>query len=104
MPGKGIAASEWISARADRLLTILQMERAAAAWRMRRRIRSGDIVGRCRSAAARNARGRRVARRDIVQDRRQPPFHLLNRAALARGVVLDLIALDLADAEVIALR
>src|SRR5262249_56209514 len=49
---------------------------------------------------------RRCSRRDqrvIVEHRREPLLRLGHAPALARGVVLDLIALDLADAELLAL-
>ena len=41
-----------------------------------------------------------VLRRNVIQHRRQPAFGLGDAPALARGVVLDLVALDLADAEI----
>src|SRR5215813_3803225 len=49
---------------------------------------------------------RRRSRRNqrvIVEHRREPLLRLGHAPALARGVVLDLIALDLADAEIVAL-
>src|SRR5437660_12495112 len=49
---------------------------------------------------------RRRSRRNqrvIVECRREPLLRLGHAPALARGVVLDLIALDLADAEIMAL-
>ena len=55
--------------------------------------------------------GRRVAghsfRRSfgiVVEDRREPAFRLLHRPVFASRVVLDLVALDLADAEITTLR
>src|SRR6516164_1503649 len=49
-------------------------------------------------------RGRsRRNQRVIVEHRREPLLRLGHAPALARGVVLDLIALDLADAEIMAL-
>ena len=51
------------------------------------------------SAAALFARGL-VLRRNVVQHRRQPALGLGHAHALARGIVLDLVALDLADAEI----
>src|SRR5512144_2825705 len=42
--------------------------------------------------------------RRVIEDRRQPAFALRNAPALAPGVILDLVALDLADAEIGALR
>src|SRR5499427_5767552 len=48
---------------------------------------------------------RRRSRRNqrvIVEHRREPLLRLGHAPALARGVVLDLIALDLADAEIVA--
>src|SRR5215475_3843509 len=41
--------------------------------------------------------------RIVVEDRRQPLLGLLQRLPLTPAIVLDLVALDLADAEVIAL-
>ena len=41
-----------------------------------------------------------ILRRDVVQHRRQPALGFRDAPALARGVVLDLVALDLADAEI----
>src|SRR5215204_3528532 len=38
--------------------------------------------------------------RIVVEDRRQPSLRLLDRPALAPRVVLDLVALDLADTEI----
>src|SRR5262249_46673585 len=46
----------------------------------------------------------RPRRRIVVQHRRQPSLRLLRRPALAPRVVLDLVALDLADTEIVALR
>ena len=46
----------------------------------------------------------RGERRVVVEHRREPPLGFLGAPALAPGVVLDLIALDLADAEIVALR
>jgi hypothetical protein len=40
--------------------------------------------------------------RIIIEHRRQPALRLLDRPAFTLGVVLDLVALDLADAEVVA--
>src|SRR3569833_506871 len=54
-----------------------------------------------------SASGGRVAcegPRIVVQDRRQPAFTLRHAPALAAGIVFDLVALDLADAEVVAVR
>src|SRR3954447_7146283 len=42
--------------------------------------------------------------RIVVKDGRQPLLGLLDAPAFALGVVFDLIALDLADAEIVALR
>src|SRR5262249_35704308 len=42
--------------------------------------------------------------RIVVEHRREPLLRLLDAPALAFGVVLDLVALDLADAEIVALR
>src|SRR5258706_4932264 len=44
------------------------------------------------------------APRIIIQQRRQPALRLDDRPSLAGGVILDLIALDLADAEISAMR
>ena len=54
-------------------------------------------------ARAASARRRSAARGNVVQHRRQPALGLGHAPAFSRGVVLDLVALDLADAEVIAL-
>ena len=43
------------------------------------------------------------ANRIVIEDRRQPFFGLFDGPALTRCVVLDLVALDAADAEVVAL-
>src|SRR3954447_12547944 len=60
---------------------------------------------------ARRKRGPRLRRRDlrnrariVIQNRREPALGLLHAPPLALGVILDLIALDLADAEIVALR
>src|ERR1700745_350473 len=45
----------------------------------------------------------RCNQRVIVEHRREPLLRLGHAPALARGVVLDLIALDLTDAEIVAL-
>src|SRR3974390_2519378 len=42
--------------------------------------------------------------RVVIQNRREPALGLFCAPALALGVILDLIALDLADAEIGALR
>ena len=42
--------------------------------------------------------------RIVIEDRRQPAFAFHDAPALALGVILDLVALDLADAEIAALR
>ena len=42
--------------------------------------------------------------RDIVEHRREPALGLRHRPCPCGGVVLDLVALDLADAEIVALR
>src|SRR3984957_2820909 len=88
------------------------MHRATATRRMRGDFPGVDVVGG-------HSRGRRqgwhrfldaavlcglVLRRDVVQHRGQPAFGLGDAPALARGVVLDLVALDLADAEIEAFR
>src|SRR4051812_19402659 len=77
------------------LLAVGQMHRASAAGRMR-----GDVVGgNCHD----HWRRRLILRRNIIQHRRQPALGLGNAHALAPGVILDLVALDLADAEIKAL-
>src|SRR6266700_6043637 len=40
----------------------------------------------------------------VIEDRRQPFLRLGERPILARGIILDLVALDPADAEISALR
>src|SRR5581483_6498653 len=48
---------------------------------------------------------RRVAAdRVVVEDRRQPAFRLGQRPALPAGIVLGLVAFDLADAEIVTFR
>src|SRR5690348_16924370 len=42
--------------------------------------------------------------RIVIQDRRQPALALGDAPTLAPGIILDLVALDLADAEIGALR
>src|ERR1700733_9388782 len=109
---KEYAGSRRMLPRADLLLAVRQMHRAIAARRMRRQFFRLDIVGRfcgegrlCRHCLLDAAILRRlVLRRDVVQDRREPAFGLLDAKALACGVVLDLIALDLADPEVETFR
>src|SRR5450759_3229579 len=85
------------------LLAIGQMHRAVAAGRMRRDVVGGGGGGR------RQGRHRfldaTVLRRlvlggDVVQDRRQPALGFRHAPALALRIVLDLVALDLADAEI----
>src|SRR5271170_8027657 len=94
--------------RADLLLAISQMHRAIAARRMRLKFPGLDVIG-GRRGGRRQLRHclleaailrRLILGRDVVQDRREPAFGLLDAKALARGVILDLIALDLADAEI----
>src|ERR1700722_14043309 len=46
-------------------------------------------------------RGARRRQRIVIEDRRQPFFHGGKGLALALGVIIDLVALDLADAEII---
>src|SRR5262245_13440349 len=46
----------------------------------------------------------REAERIVVQHRREPALRLRDAPALARRIVLDLVALDLADAEVVRVR
>ncbi len=82
------------------------MNRAIAAGRM-----GGDIIGgngcwrqRRHRFLHRAIRGRLILRRDVIEHRRQPAFGFRDRHALARGIVLDLVALDLADAEIKTLR
>src|SRR3954468_13735077 len=75
-----------------RLLSPRQVHGTSASRRMR-----GHIIGR---HDFRHWRLRRFLRRNIIQHRRQPAFGLGHAHALARGVVLDLVALDLADAEI----
>src|SRR5258707_12401574 len=85
--------------RPDRLLPIGQMHRAGAAGRMRRCVIGGN------RGHWRGYRGRRlILRRDIIQHRRQPALGFGDAHALARGIILDLVALDLADAEIEAFR
>src|SRR5215469_2788243 len=40
----------------------------------------------------------------VIEDRRQPPLGVLESLVLAARIVFDLIALDLADAEIITFR
>src|ERR1700730_9228918 len=91
-----------------RLLPPRQMHRAGAAGRMRGHLLGIDIVGGC-GTQCRLRRHRLfhrailhglVLRGDIVQDRRQPALDFCNAHAFPRGVILDLVALDLADAEI----
>src|SRR5262249_3597804 len=56
-------------------------------------------VGRGELLRRRSRRNQRV----VVEHRREPLLRLGHAPALAGGVVLDLIALDLADAEIVAL-
>src|SRR6185295_5390772 len=49
---------------------------------------------------ARAASDRDLHRRVVTQVRRKPALHLLHGHALAPGIVLDLVAVDLADVEV----
>src|SRR5436190_19050565 len=46
----------------------------------------------------------RQSERIVIEHRRKPPLGLLDAPAFAARVVLDLIALDLADAEVMRVR
>src|SRR5262249_48259208 len=88
-----------------------KMRGAGAAYRMRgevggRRVGRHVVSGRGGGGSNRHrvpdrARfGRLILRRDIVEDRREPALDLANRHTLARGIVLDLVTLDLADAEI----
>src|SRR5580700_2423096 len=86
------------------------MYRTGAARRMRGQVLRGDIVSglggghglRHRFLHGALLRGL-ILRRDVVEDRREPALDLSDRHALAGGVVLDLVTLDLADAEIEAL-
>src|SRR6266478_6551455 len=90
------------------LLAIRQMHRAVAAGRMRGQFGGGDIVGghrgsrrlrRHRFLHAAVLRGL-ILRRDVIQDRRQPALGFRHAPAFSRRIILDLVPLDLADAEV----
>src|SRR4051812_9111078 len=90
------------------LFAVGEMHGAVAAGRMRGQLRFGAVVGgRCGGRRCRRHRPFDTAflrglilRRDVVQDRRQPAFGLVHAPAFSRGVVLDLVALDLADTEI----
>src|SRR3984885_13607971 len=110
------AGSRRILSRADLFLAISQMHRAIAARRMRLKFLVKflglDVIG-GRRGGRRELRHclldaailrRLILSRDVVQDRREPAFGLLDAKALARGIILDLIALDLADAEIETFR
>src|SRR6185295_8286549 len=49
---------------------------------------------------ARASSDRDLHRRLVTQIRRKPAFHLFHGHALALGIVLDLVAIDLAEVEV----
>src|SRR3954454_24789978 len=88
-------------ARARALLLPDQMHRAGAARRVRGKLPRRFVVRRRRRE--RRLVARALSRRDVVQDRREPALGLADAHALARSIILDLIALDLADSEIIAL-
>src|SRR6266702_6478451 len=81
---------KWL--RPDGLLAPGQMHRAGAARRMGR-----DVVGGNSRQRRRGPFRRLILRRNIIQHRRQPARGLSHAHALARGIILDLVALDLAD-------
>src|ERR1700742_5081650 len=103
MAGTSPAMTERILSRPRRLLPIRQMHRATAPRGMRGDLVGIDVIG--------GHRGRRrvgrhcfldaavlcglVLRGDVIQHRGQPAFGISDAPALARGVVLDLVALDL---------
>src|SRR5713101_6944095 len=64
-----------------------------------RRTGEGNLSGVCILLRRGSRRGNRV----VVEHRGEPPFRFGHRPALALGVILDLVALDLADAEIVAL-
>src|SRR5215831_1236718 len=59
-------------------------------------------VGTDRSALLRRRPDR--CNRIVVEDRGEPLLAVRNRPSLASGIVLDLVAFDLADAEIMAVR
>src|SRR5882672_6089446 len=61
---------------------------------------SGKIAGALRSLRRRSCRRERI----IIEDGRQPLLGFLDAPAFALGIILDLVALDLADAEIVAFR
>ena len=71
-------------------------------------LRSGPLIRRFAPPSPVNGRRALLRRlrpyRRVVQHRPEPAFDLLDRHALARRVVLDLIALDFGDAEIMRLR
>src|SRR3984957_14877980 len=67
-----------------------------------RRARASRITVYRRSSLL--GRASRQRQRIVIEDRRQPFFGLLERQAFTSGIIFDLVALDLADAEIIALR
>src|SRR6476660_2172432 len=83
----------------DALFLPGQMHGAGAAGRMRGEVVGRDIVRR-RCGERRVLRDRRLLRRDVVQNRRQPALDFADRHLLPRRIVLDLVTLDLADAEI----
>src|SRR6478609_8070928 len=82
-----------------RLLAIRQMDRAGAPGRMRRDVVGGDR----RHRRGCGFPGGLVLGGDVVEHWRQPALGLSDAHALARGIILDLVALDLADTEIEAL-
>src|SRR5882724_265097 len=84
-----------VALRPHGLLPPGQMHRTGASGRMR-----GDIVGGDDLGHRRRLRRGLFLRRNVIQHRRQPALGLGHRHALARGIILDLVALDLADAEI----
>src|SRR6266478_9846082 len=65
----------------------------------RSRHRRGSLSGVCILLRRRSRRCQRI----VVEHRREPAFRLSDGPALALGIVLDLVALDLAAAEIVAL-
>src|SRR5262245_60725808 len=65
---------------------------------------ASNTAGPANRAAARASlrRGARGDERVVVEHRREPFLRFGDGPALARGIVLDLVALDLADAEIVA--
>src|SRR5262245_37608543 len=74
----------------------------ARRWSMRRHAPVATSPSKLTQIRLSLRRGARGDERIVVEHRREPFLRFGDRPALARGIVLDLVALDFADAEIVA--